>query len=247
MAVSRCLVECLGFMHFQSIGPLSTCPSVCVFTFEVPFKHLFAPTSQSRMSNIFRDSESLGKSNGKKWSQIGTFLFGCGLKSPKKKKKNTDFALQNKVETTLPMDQRPLVKGCIANFGICQFFFSFCVLDDFFLFYKQFRFWGILGPPGNHASQWIRDLWSKGVSLIFAYSQMFLSFCVLDSFFSIFQKKWVLGYSWSTLLWYRCNYPHRSRDALSPVCGIFVNLLQPRIDCLVFREYLIALFLNLES
>ena len=43
---------------------------VCVFTFEVPFKRLFAPTSQSRMSNIFRDSESLGKSNGTKWSQI---------------------------------------------------------------------------------------------------------------------------------------------------------------------------------
>ena len=31
----------------------------------------------------------------------------------------------------------------------------------------------------------------------------------------------VLGYSWSTLLWHRCYYPHRSRDALSPVCGIF--------------------------
>ena len=38
------------------------------------------------MSNIFRDSESLGKSNGKKWSQIGTFLFENGLKSPRKKK-----------------------------------------------------------------------------------------------------------------------------------------------------------------
>ena len=46
------------------------CPSVCVFTFEVPFKRLFAPSSQSWMSNIFRDSESLGKSNGKKWSNI---------------------------------------------------------------------------------------------------------------------------------------------------------------------------------
>ena len=56
----------------------SICPSVClfvrlsvrVFTFEVPFNGLFAPTSRSRMSNIFRDSESLGKSNGKKWSHI---------------------------------------------------------------------------------------------------------------------------------------------------------------------------------
>ena len=40
--------------------------------------------------------------------------------------------------------------------------------------------------------------------------------------FSVFQKNWVFGYSWSTLLWYRCYYPHRSRDALSPVCGIFL-------------------------
>ena len=55
------------------------------------------------MSNIFIDSESLGKSNGKKWSQIGTFLFGSDLKSPNKKNVVlVDFALQNKVETTLP-------------------------------------------------------------------------------------------------------------------------------------------------
>ena len=40
------------------------------FTFEVPFNGLFAPTSRSWMSNIFRDSESLGKSNEKKWSNI---------------------------------------------------------------------------------------------------------------------------------------------------------------------------------
>ena len=67
---------------------LSVCPSVrlsvCVFTFEVPFNGLFAPTSRSRMSNIFKDSESLGKSNGKKWSQIWTFLFEDCRKSPRK-------------------------------------------------------------------------------------------------------------------------------------------------------------------
>ena len=38
-------------------------------------------------------------------------------------------------------------------------------MDDFFPFFKQFGFWGILGSPGNDASQWIRDLWLKGVSL----------------------------------------------------------------------------------
>ena len=67
------------------------CVSVCVYTFEVPFNSLFAPTSQSRMSNIFRDSESLGKSNGKKWSQIWTFFFGNCLKSPRKKKFFSSF------------------------------------------------------------------------------------------------------------------------------------------------------------
>ena len=75
---------------------------VCVrlFTFEVPFKRPFAPTSRSRMSN--RDLKSLGKSNGKKWSQISTFLFGSGLKSPQKKFFFADFAAQNMLKTTLP-------------------------------------------------------------------------------------------------------------------------------------------------
>ena len=82
---------------------LSVCLSVCVFTFEVPFKRLFAPTYQSRMSNIVRDLESLGKSDGKKWSHIWTFFFENCQKLPRKKKFFfADFALQNMVETTLP-------------------------------------------------------------------------------------------------------------------------------------------------
>ena len=59
---------------------------VCLFTFEVPFKRLFAPTSQSCMSNILRGSESLGKSNGKKWSHIETFFFENFQKLPRAKK-----------------------------------------------------------------------------------------------------------------------------------------------------------------
>ena len=53
---------------------------VCLFTSEVLFKRLFAPTSQSRMSKKFRDSESLGKSNGKKWSHIWKLLLIKGVK-----------------------------------------------------------------------------------------------------------------------------------------------------------------------
>ena len=82
------------------------------------------------------------------------------------------------------MDQRTLVEGRIGNFAIFLDVLSFCVLDVFFSsFFKQFGFLGILGQPGNHTSRWIRDLWSKGVSLILANFQTFLSFCVLDDFF----------------------------------------------------------------
>ena len=37
----------------------------------------------------------------------------------------------------------------------------------------------------------------------------------------------------SRIFWYRCYYPHWSRDAFSPICGIFlfINLLRPN------REY----------
>ena len=72
---------------YKSICPsvcLSVCLSVRLFTFEVPFNGLFAPTSRRRMSNIFRDSESLGKSK----SIFFYFL--------------AEFGLQNMVETTLP-------------------------------------------------------------------------------------------------------------------------------------------------
>ena len=37
------------------------CVFVCVFTFEVTFERFFAPTSQNRMSKVFRDLESLGE------------------------------------------------------------------------------------------------------------------------------------------------------------------------------------------
>ena len=75
---------------FYKLKCPSVCPCVrvfvCLFTFEVPFNGIFSPTSRSRMSNIFRDSESLGKSNGMKWSQIWKFVFENCLKSPLKKK-----------------------------------------------------------------------------------------------------------------------------------------------------------------
>ena len=47
------------------------------------FKRLFAPTSLSPMSKLFRFLESLGESNGKKWSQIWKLLLRKGVKLPR--------------------------------------------------------------------------------------------------------------------------------------------------------------------
>ena len=88
---------------FQSIGPLgqcflqvdlSICLCVCVYVFSVCLSVHFLryrsnvflpPISQTQMSKIFRDLESLGKSNGKKCFQIWKPLRIKGVKSLHKK------------------------------------------------------------------------------------------------------------------------------------------------------------------
>ena len=50
------------------------------------FKRLFAPNFWSPMSKLFRYFESLGKSNGKKWSQTVKHLLIMGVKSLRNKK-----------------------------------------------------------------------------------------------------------------------------------------------------------------
>ena len=46
------------------------CLCVCPLNFLTLFNGLFVPNSQSPMYQLFRYYEFLGKSNGKKWSQI---------------------------------------------------------------------------------------------------------------------------------------------------------------------------------
>ena len=67
-----------------------------------------------------------------------------------------------------------------------------------------------------------------------------MSFCILDDFFSFFKEKWLFGYSWSTLLWYRCYYPHQSRGALFPVCGILFFFFFSSTFC-IFKNYIFAI------
>ena len=104
------------FSKHQPSGPmlsiswfvrLSVCVSVRLFTFEVPFEHLFVPTSRSRMSTIFRSDLN---------------IFVCKL----------------------------------SKIAAQYFFVFFC----WFCRTKHVE---------NNASRWMRDLWSKGISLILAY------------------------------------------------------------------------------
>ena len=96
---------------------------VCLFTFEVPFKRLFAPTSWSWMSKIFKDSESLGKNNGKNWSQIWKLLIINGVISPRKSNSFwANFALLRRIFLVLvfltPFNGilPPLLKVQFSNF-----------------------------------------------------------------------------------------------------------------------------------
>ena len=49
-----------------------------------PFKSFFAPTSKSPLSKLLRFLESLGKSNGQKWSQMWKLLLIKGVQAPRK-------------------------------------------------------------------------------------------------------------------------------------------------------------------
>ena len=64
---------------------------VCLFLCLTLFNSLFSPTSRRPISKLFRFSESLWKSNGKKWSQIWPLLLIQCAKLRQQKKFPRDF------------------------------------------------------------------------------------------------------------------------------------------------------------
>ena len=46
---------------------------------------------------------------------------------------------------------------------------------------------------------------------------------------------------------YRSYYPHRSRDSLSPVCGIFLNMASPIILCPENKDHKLKAGLQVEA
>ena len=64
-------------LSISQFSHMSVCVSVCSLL-RYRLNVFLPPTSQSWMSHIFRDSESLGKSNGKKWSKLAFRSEGLG-------------------------------------------------------------------------------------------------------------------------------------------------------------------------
>ena len=75
-------------------------------------------------------SEYFGENNGKKWSTNSGFKIAAQFL----KFSLMIFPCKTWGKPCFPLDQRPLVEGCIPNFGISLEVLSFCVSDDFFLF-----------------------------------------------------------------------------------------------------------------
>ena len=190
------------------------------------------------MSNI---SKSLGKSNGKKWSNIWTFLFRSGLKSPRKKKvffllilpwstllwhrcyyphRSRDalspvcgiFSSPNQVQRW-----RLNISGSVEHVG--ESLFLLMTISSLKLYYHVDQYgnpdmsniFRVLESLGENNGKKCSNIW------IFLFGSGLKS-PRKKSFFLL------LILLWSTILWHRCYYPHRSRDALSPVCGIFFFL-----------------------
>ena len=100
-----------------------------VSVFLTPFNGLFAPTSRSPMSKLFRFLEFLGKSNGKKWSQIWKLLLITGVKLPRRKK----FVLLIVFICSLRLNVEifflePRSKSCYTycTFSRCAHFWGIC-------------------------------------------------------------------------------------------------------------------------
>ena len=81
----------LRLIFFAHKGCKITCNKISFFYgfflhLFTPFKCLFAPICQSPMCKPFRFSESLGKRDGKNWSQIGNFFAYKGFLKLQRKK-----------------------------------------------------------------------------------------------------------------------------------------------------------------
>ena len=97
-----------------------------MFTSEVPLKRLFAPTSRVGCPKILEIRNPWGKVIKEVVSDLNIFLWKW-FKIAAQKKSVFLLILPYKTcwKPRFPMDERPLVEGYIANFGISLDVFEF--------------------------------------------------------------------------------------------------------------------------
>ena len=107
------------------------------------FQCLFALTSQSPMSKLFRFSESLGKSNGNKWSQIWKLLLIKDIQLPRKRSLFIgEFCLARRI-FLVPVLLSTLVGRFFVSCRRDLFKFFLYLTDkiDTFDWFSRFFFW----------------------------------------------------------------------------------------------------------
>ena len=192
---------------------LCVCPSVCVFTFEVPFKCLPLPEVGCPIFLEIRNPW------GKVMERSGlTFEHSC-LKIVSNRRAKKSFFCWFCLTKHGGNHASRWIRDLWSK-GVLLIFASSCVLDDFFRFSKKSGFWVFLVHPETTLPDGLKTSGRRAYRYFWHISRHFWVFGFWMSY-SVFQKNCVLGYSWSTLLWHLCYYPHWSRDALSPVCEIF--------------------------
>ena len=172
---------------------MCVCFFVCLSPFHVSFlRPILRPLPKVGCPKFFRYSESLGKSAGKKWSQNWTFLLGSGLKLPL-------------------IFTAPGVKiGCIYR-TIFVLEHSILTLGALLTYLVT---WSLPRPLIGHSTGGQNWMHQYNISCVGALH--FDPWCTLNLLSG--QHKSHHHFPGLSLYW--CFNPHRSRDLMSPVCGI---------------------------
>ena len=188
----------------ESRCPLYVCMYVCMFVpfHVVYFEAYFAPTSRSWMSKNFRDSESLGKSAGKKWSQNWTFLLGSGLKSPRTKKKFIFCWFSQHLGSKLGASTEQYLCWSTPFWPLVHSLLNLVT-------------WSLPRPLIGHSTG--GQNWMHQHNIFCVGALHFDPWCTLNLLSG--QHKSHHHFQGLSLYW--CYNLHRSRDSMSPVCGIF--------------------------
>ena len=139
------------------------------------------------------------------------------------------------------MDQKPLVKRRIANFGISLDVLSFCVLEDFFSVFQKNWVFGYSWSTRKPRFPMDQRPLVKGCIANFVIFLDIFEFLRFGRFFSVFQKVWIQGCSWCNKTWQKPGFPMDQRPLVKGCisnCVIFLDVSEVlRFYCFSKKSY----------